>query len=199
MKSEEIFANNYISSHRNEFLDIISNAYIEGYRQGLDESNRNRIDGVTYCDLGLPSGTLWSMSPVHLKHQFSYVTYDLQNYDKVATLNLPSIEDFIELQKHCKITVHSWNVAKDVVIIGPNGNRITIGTMDYKNNPSNPCSITCHRLGEDVAEFSNMFWIKSDVYEHNAIVGLVNYNEKMISKSSYFTGFRLPYFLVKKL
>lgn len=199
MKTEEFFANNYIDCHKNKIIEVISEAYIEGYRQGLMESDRIRIDGVTYCDLGLPSGTLWSISPIHLKHKYTYITYDMQSYDKVASLNIPSVEDFLEIQKHCMVTINSGNMAKDVVIIGPNGNRITIGTMDYKNNPSNPCSVTCRRLGEEVAKYTNMFWIKSDLLsEQKATVGVVDYNEKMISCSSYFTGFKLPYFLVKR-
>ncbi len=197
MKIEEQLAKIYLEENSDEFTALITKAYIDGYKHGLKKAREVYIDGITYYDLGLPSGTLWS-NPVRVKHQYTYVTYDLISYYDASDLQLPSVKDVDELIQNCMVTTNPGNVAKDVVITGPNGVTISIGTQDYKNNPSNPNSILCRRQGEEVAELTNMFWLKSDPKEHQTIVGLVDYKNKSLSMSTHFTGYKLPYLLVKK-
>ena len=45
------------------------------------------------------------------------------------------------------------------------------------NNPSNLNSVTCYRQGEGVQELTNMFWLKSDVIDNQAMVGYVEYEK----------------------
>jgi hypothetical protein len=113
-------------------------------------------------------------------------------------LQLPSVNDIDELIQNCMVTTDPLNIANDVVITGPNGVAIRIGTKDYRNNSSNPNSILCRRQGEEVTELTNMFWLKSDPIDNQALVGLVDYKNKSLSISTHFTGYKLPYLLVKK-
>lgn len=194
MKTEEYLANMYSESLIGDFKAMISHAYLKGYHDGLKKSREIYIDGIRYFDLGLPSGTLWS-EPVHVKHNFTYVTYDRANYMNVCDLNIPTLEDFKELQQYCNILADGRMISNDVVIVGPNGERISIGTKDYPHSSYT----TCYRQGEGVESSINMFWLKSPVDNNLASVGLVNFSEKKIDMSTHFTGFRLPYILVKKI
>ena len=196
MSSEEILAKIYCDNHMDEMNSILSKAYIEGYLDGLKKSHEVCLDGIRYIDLGLPSGNLWSL-PICVKHQYTYVTYQLSSYLEVSELDLPTLEDVLELQKYCKVITNAANVAKDVVIVGPNGERISIGTQDYRNN-GNPNGMLCRRQGEEVNLYESKFWIKSEVKENEAVVGVVNFKEATLTSSSHFTGYKLPYLLVKR-
>lgn len=87
-------------------------------------------------------------------------------------------------------------VSQDVVITGQNG--VTIGTKDYRNNSSNPNSILCRRQGQEIAEYTNVFWLKSNPRDKQAMVALVDFKNKSLSISTHFTGYKLSYLLVKK-
>lgn len=197
MKIEEQLAQLYVDRNNDALTSIITKAYIEGYKHGLKEAREINIDDVRYYDLGLPSGTLWSQ-PIYVKHQYSYVTYNLISYYDACDLELPSPQDFEELKQYCMVTTDARNIAQDVVITGPSGQAIDIGTKDYRNNPSNPNSVLCHRQGQEVVELTNKFWLKSDVHDNHAVVALVDYKDKSISLSTHFIGYKLPYLLVKK-
>ena len=198
MKIEEQLAQSYYESHAQDIKTIISNAYIEGYSEGLKHVREIMINRVKFYDLGLPSGTLWS-KPICTEHPYTYVTYKLSNYSDVCDLPIPTLEDLQELFQNCRVDRDNSMSSKDIVIIGSNGERINIGTQDYLNKSYDPNSITCHRQGEGVNEHENMFWIKSDIVDNCATVAVVNFNEKTISQSKHFTGYKLPYILVKKL
>lgn len=197
MNIEEQLAKIYLEENSNEFESLITKAYVEGYKQGLKKAREVYIDGIRYYDLGLPSGTLWS-EPIHVKHQYSYVTYDLISYFDASDLQLPSIQDVDELIQNCMLVTRPNVVSQDVVITGQNGVTIGIGTKDYRNNPSNPNSILCRRQGQEVAEYTNMFWLKSNPRDKQAMVALVDFKNKSLSISTHFTGYKLPYLLVKK-
>ena len=196
MKIEEQLALNYYESLSTDVKSIIINAFTEGYSQGLTKRRELIIDRTWFYDLGLQSGTLWS-EPIRQEHPWSYVTYELASYYDVCDLPLPTLEDVQELISNCRISNDSANVAKNVVIIGPSGERIGVGTQDYRHN-DNPNSVMCIRKGKGVNEHENMFWIKSDIVDNCATVATVNFIDKTISLSKYFTGYKLPYILVKK-
>lgn len=180
-----------------DILSLIKKAYMEGYDVGYNNSREILVGGIRFYDLGLPSGTLWS-DPVTIKHPYTYVTYDLKSYDSVCGLGLPSMEDLQELLDNCSVVTAQNSVSADVVIIGPSGARLSIGTQDYLNHPSNPNSVLCCRRGEKVEPRTNKFWLMSDTIDNKAKTGLVDYGKETISSSSHFTGFKLPYLLVKK-
>lgn len=197
MRMEEQLVKRYLEEHYGEITSIVSKAYIEGYNQGLKKAREINIDGIRYYDLGLPSGTLWS-APIRVKHPNNYA-YDRDNYCNVSNLELPTVEDFDELRKYCMVSINPANVEQSVVITGPSGERIEIGTKDYLNDNSNPNSMLCRRLGEGVAKYTNMFWLKSDIDNNHAAVCMVNYIDKTLTLSSYFTGYKLPYILIKRM
>lgn len=197
MKIEDQMALHYYESHIPEIKEIILTAFAEGYSQGFKRVQDLTINRVKFYDLGLPSGTLWS-EPIEAEHPWTYITYELASYNDVCNLPLPTLEDLQELINNCKIG-NTQIISNDVEIIGPNGKRIGIGTQDYRNRHDNPNSIMCIRKGESVNKYENMFWIKSDVIDNYATVAVVNFNEKTILLSKHFTGYKLPYILVKKL
>lgn len=187
----------YYERHIPEIKTIILNAFIEGYSQGYYRAREVTINRVTFYDLGLPSGTLWSR-PICEEHPWTYVTYKLSSYYDVCDLPLPTLDDLQELIRNCRIDCDNRMVSKDVSFLGPSGKRIGVGTKDYLNRPDNPNSVMCLRKGEGVGEYENMFWIKSDVIDNCATVAVVNFNERTISISKHFTGYKLPCILVKK-
>lgn len=197
-KIEDQMALDYYERHIPAIKTIILEAFIEGYFQGLKKTQEVLINSVRFYDLGLPSGTLWS-SPICENHTFTYVTYELASFNDVCNLPIPTLEDLQELINNCVVSSLSNVVSKDVIVIGPNGKNIHIGTKNYLNRPDNPNSVMCLRKGEGVNEYENMFWIKSDVVDNYAVVAVVNFNEKTISLSRHFTGYKLPYVLVKRL
>ena len=180
-----------------EILTLVKKAYIEGFNNGNNHSREICIKNVTFYDLGLPSGTLWS-NPVRVNHPYTYITYDLESYDSVSHLGLPSMEDFQELLDNCSVVTAQNIVSQDVVIIGPSGARLSIGTKDYLNNESNPNSVLCRRQGERVKPMTNQFWLRSDCIDNKVKTGVVDFEKELISVSTHFVGFRLPYLLVKK-
>lgn len=194
---EQIALNYYESCDVPDIKAIILNAFSEGYYQGLKKRCEITIDRTTFYDLGLPSETLWS-APICQQHPYTYVTYELASYSDVCDLTLPTLEDLQELISNCMINRDNRLVSKDIVVIGPSGERIGIGTQNYRNHPDNPNSVMCIRQGECVNEHENMFWIKSDVVDNCATVAVVNFDDKTISISKAFTGYKLPYILVKK-
>ena len=191
------YADAFWNDQQDNIKSLVTTAYLDGYQKGLSRSKELTVKGVTFYDLGLPSGTLWSQ-PAEVHHNFSYETYELKSYSDVVDCGLPTIDDLHELIANSAILLDYSIVSRDVIIVGPNGERLRIGTEDYLNRPDNPNSVKCVRRGEKVASGSNKFWLLSDVENNIAKVGMVDFNKCTISESTHFTGFRLPYVLVCK-
>jgi hypothetical protein len=200
MKIEELLAQSYHESHEAQIKELIlcafKEGYTEGYNRGLKKSHEIIIDSVKYIDLGLPSGTLWS-NPIDIAPPgCNYRNYKMCSYNEVCELALPTPEDVEELLHHCMLSFHD-NPSKAVYVTAPNGQRIVIETKNYLNRPENPHSHLRMRKGETPAG-TNMFWLKSEVKDNEARVGVVDTNDKTLYTSTHFTGFKLPYVLVKK-
>lgn len=197
MNIDEFKVEQICESYKDEIMALVRRAYMEGYDNGVNHSREIVVGGTRFYDLGLPSGTLWS-APVTVQHPYTYVKYDLKSYDSASDLGLPTLEDFHELMENCSVVIAKKTVSEDVVIIGPSGARLSIGTKDYLNNGGNPYSHVCNRQGEQVEPMTNQFWLKSDCVDNEAKTGLVDFCNESISLSSHFTGYKLPYLLVKK-
>ena len=197
MEANKIQVEHFCDEHSESFRAIIRKAYEEGYQKGYSHSLEEKINGVKYYDLGLPSGIMWS-APIEAWNPFTYITYELKSYCDVCDLGLPTVEDINELIKNCKVERADYMVSKDVYIIGPNGNRISIGTKDYLNRADNPNSVKCVRQGEKVEPLTNLIWLKGEVENNEATVCKVNFMYALITISKYYTGYRLPYLLVKR-
>ena len=106
----------------------IEQAYADGYKDGLHHLENERLEslktGVTYVDLGLPSGTLWSSQCLTKEKGIEKLPYL-----EAAKLKIPTVDQYEELCKECKIVLHRQdnNILKDVIgyeFIGKNGKSI---------------------------------------------------------------------------
>lgn len=114
----------------NAITTAIEEAYAEGYRTGYREgydakSKELPIEqdyGVTYVDLGLPSGTLWSSD--FLKDKDGRILYF--TFEEAAKLNIPTKEQYKELYENCQIIKREYYKYKGSTILGRNGNSIEL-------------------------------------------------------------------------
>lgn len=175
MKIEEIKA---AAEEKSAALNqLIDDAYKAGFSAAMLECGAKKIDvdGVTYYDLGLPSGTLWSAPlrdqkrlPVRLCHV------------EAKHLNLPTPDQCRELSGKC------WFLERDtyIEIVGPNGNRCRVEKMK----------------AEGCVENNLHFWLNADPGKSTSSATISFYwrtNDVDCCTSCLFTGFRLPVILVK--
>lgn len=182
MKSSEDKAIEYAQNTCVQLQQIIAQAYKTGYEQGvLDSTHKLSIDGIDYFDANLPSGTLWSWPPQYENYGWHL---RLATYDEVRELGLPTKDQWEELCRFCRI--------KGKKLIAPNG--IDLGYPTCLNSPSN--RYITYSLGEDCKKGHNRFWLKSDPDAEN-MVEVIEFDENVNSFNKHFTGFKLPFFLVK--
>ena len=87
-------------------IDKVKNAYIDGYNAARNELLHEPvdIDGVTYYDMSLPSGTMWSKKITY--NQNSNYAILTEPYNKVKELSIPTKEDWEELEQNTKRTYY---------------------------------------------------------------------------------------------
>lgn len=90
----------YLDTQKESFAAAIEKAYIQGYKDAVEEQAKEYIkfveDGVEYLDLGLPSGTLWALKSPR------FVTFK-----ESQKLNIPTKEQIQELLKFIR-----WRIYK---------------------------------------------------------------------------------------
>jgi hypothetical protein len=200
MKDLQERAENYAAEKMNELIaKAITQAFVDGYKTGFEERN-GKIDSMAYIDenitvhdLGLPSGTLWSLD--YLKDENEQTDY--LPYVKAARLGLPSKEQVEELIEHCKWqgdfsstrgTFYGANC------IGATGESIRFGSRGYKENES---VVDAPYYGGGNA----YFWIQDDEVgvEKNAVrIYDVRDGEPEIEIVKIFSGYKLPVLIVRK-
>lgn len=189
MKIEERLALEYYAKIEHEMKRMILGAYMKGYGDGCMRGREIILNGIKFYDLGLPSGTLWS-APIRTNPETNCKTYEILPYRHVCNLDLPSLEDLKELIDNCMIMKGDlW----DIVILGPSGEKINIGTNNYTSYGTDN-----DQQGEGIAKEQNKFWIKSDINQNYATVGLVDLEHESLSCSQHYIGYRLPYMLIMK-
>jgi hypothetical protein len=119
-------AEKYAVGKANVAMDkAIAQAYADGYRQGYkdreDEIPVDLRDNKTeFVDLGLPSETMWSVDFEKEDNNRIFLPYG-----KACEYNIPTKEQWKELQENCKWqNIFEGNRLKAVIFVGPNGNRI---------------------------------------------------------------------------
>lgn len=134
-----------------------------------------------YIDLGLPSGTLWSIDFERDVDEIQYFSYC-----QVENLNIPTKEQWDELVEKCE-----WRYDNDDVFmaLGPNGNILTFAKTEYKsfkNSISFP-----NKAG-------TYFWLKNDNADNSAVI-FHNGTTCDFFKSTreMFSGYKLPIRLVQ--
>lgn len=86
--------------------EAYANGYRDGYKDGISKADVQPpleiVDGITYVDLGLPSGKKWSFEYLVDKNS-RFRQYKKFTYEEASKLNIPTKEDFAELVKYCKM------------------------------------------------------------------------------------------------
>ena len=166
----------------------IEQAYADGYKDGLHHLENERLEslktGVTYVDLGLPSGTLWSSQCLTKGKGIEKLPYL-----EAAKLKIPTVDQYEELCNECKIVLHHMdnNILKDVIcyeFIGKNGKSIFISS--YMNFDIN-------------VRDSYYFWLKDDDEGSEKDCACLWGKEEfgLPFKHKVFMGLKSPVMLVK--
>ena len=178
---------------------VIAQAYMDGYQNGYSDRDKNigesvpTNDKTSVHDLGLPSGTQWTMG--YLEDENEETKY--LPYAKAAELALPSKEQVDELMEKCRWQgdfSSSGMTFYGAVCIGANGERISFNSYGYKEDER---TVGAPNYGGGSA----YFWIKDDEDgdEKNAvrIYGVEN-RKPMMEIVKIFSGYKLPVLLVGK-
>lgn len=165
----------------------IEQAYADGYRDGLQHLENERLEslksGVSYVDLGLTSGTLWSS---HCLTKGKGI--EKLSYIEAAKLNIPTVAQYEELCKECKVVPVSLSYdMKDLIgfkFIGKTGKSILIS---FYNN-----------FDINVRE-SYYFWLKDDAEGSDKDCACLWGKEELglPFKHKVFMGLKTPVMLVK--
>ena len=174
---------------------LINETFLKGYELGaLQTASTVKVDNVTYYDLGLPSGTLWS-NPI----DNSIFSYKMCCHSDAQKLNIPTREQCEELLDYCKLNPlrdRAGDIITGVEIIGSNGKRLNLRCYNfYRDSGTND-----DYIGEGINNNKeNKFWIKGEPDKDNYAPVLwanVPYYKCGYEKF-HFTGFKLPVILVK--
>lgn len=179
---------------REAFAKVYADGYRDGYNDREEEIPVNIRDNKTiYVDLGLPSGTLWSTT-----FEKEGEEYIFSPYEKAVMLDIPTIEQWNELNLNCR-----WDFVTDdtgklfcVDCVGPNGNvlhfsitGLIVATRKEKNRGSF-FWVKQEREGNDRMA-AHLFRLKV------SLPGNVYYTDKKELKET-FSGYKLPIRLVRK-
>ena len=183
---KEDLANQYAETKIGELKAMIEGAYLKGYEQAVLDLNKSiNIDGIEYVDMGLPSGTLWSTTPLTVEeYNLEYIKLC---YNEALNYPIPSIDQWDELCEYC----HFY----ECYIIGPSGKKIRYAWGQFDR---------IYDLGEACEQNRNMFWLKGEIdASNNAPTMIYDLSGKSGSYTpihdscSHFIGYHLPIFLVK--
>ena len=126
-------ADNYAELNSKDIIaKALAKAYADGYRDGYKDREEEILINLNYSntefiDLGLPSGTCWS---VDYEMENKEVIYSL--YEQVSQLSLPTAEQVNELFENCIWSLHDGMHDKYCYLcIGPNGNSISFSFSGY--------------------------------------------------------------------
>ena len=191
-------AANYAAEKANELLaNAIAQAYADGYRDGYNEAenkgNSAGIDDAEVFDLGLPSGTWWSLE--YLKDEKGDADY--LPYPDASKLGLPTLEQVEELIKRCKWQ-GSWSSSRQTFYgadcQGASGRIIEFLSFGYKEGEK---LVGVPHYGGGVA----YFWIQDveDGDEKKAVrIYDVEDGKPKMEIVKIFSGYKLPVLIVRQ-
>lgn len=190
----------YAAEKLNELMSkAIAQAYMDGYQNGYKnrdceiEKSDHAEGGICVHDLGLPSGTLWSLN--YLKDEYEDTEY--LPYVKAVRLGLPTKEQVDELIENCRwhgdfsssrITFYG------AVCIGANGEKITLKSNGYKVDERTVD-------GPNYGGGNAYFWIydEEEGDEKNAVrIYYVENDKPKMEIVKIFSGYKLPVLVVRK-
>lgn len=180
---------NYAAEKTNEMMSqIVAQAFADGYRMGYkdreDEMPIDLRDGKTeFVDLGLPSGTLWSNDYEKTNNEISYIPYLA-----AKAFNLPSEEQWKELNDNCKWEYEVNNGVYKFICIGLNGKSISFSNKGMYTSDG-------HFSYGDIA----IFWLRDDSDSLEKSASYLYYaNNINFLHVKMFMGYKLPIRLVKR-
>lgn len=186
----------YAAEKMNELMTkAIVQAYIDGYKDRDSEIMKMDYieEGINVHDLGLPSGTLWSLN--YLEDEEKETKY--LPYIKAIKLGLPTKEQVEELIDNCKWQGESSSSGLTfygAICIGANGERIAFNSSGYMEDEKN--------VGAPYYGGGNAyFWIQDeeDGNEKNAIrIYDVENGKPKMEIVKIFSGYKLPVLIVRK-
>lgn len=171
----------------------IENAYAEGYKDGYKdciakagiEPPVETIDGVTYIDLGLPSGKMWSFECL-INESSRYRVHKKLTYEEASKFNIPTKDDYLELIKFCELipkknsdnNIYRWDALRKT-----NGRYIEL----YK---------TSAVIASSVKEYESfVFWLRDNNPEGDERLCADGSSKDLLGKVCM--GYKLPIMLVK--
>jgi hypothetical protein len=186
----------YAAEKMNELMTkAITQAYIDGYK--YRESEIMKVDcieeKIDIQDLGLPSGTLWSLN--YLKDEEEDIKY--LPYVKAVKLGLPTKEQIEELIENCRWQgkfSSSGLTFYGAICIGANGERIAFNSSGYMEDEE--------KVGTPYYGGGNAyFWIQDEEEENekNAVrIYDVENGKPKMEIVKIFSGYKLPVLIVRK-
>lgn len=200
MKDIQERAESYAVEKMNDLMDkAIAQAYADGYRDGYKErdSESVKLDSIEgeICvhDLGLPSGTLWSLH--YLENEEEETNF--LPYIKAAKLGLPSKDQVDELIENCRWQGEFSSTGMSfygAICIGANGEKISFNSCGYKEDEK---KVGAPYYGGGSA----YFWIHDEEEgdEKNAVrIYSMENGKPKLEIVKIFSGYKLPVLIVRK-
>ena len=171
----------------------IENAYAEGYKDGYKDCIAKAgieppveiVDGITYVDLGLPSGKKWSFGCL-LDKSSRFREHAKFTYEEASKLNIPTKEDYLELIKFCEMIPkknHDNQLYKWDFLGKKNGKYIEV----YRTNADRASSVKEYE--------SFVFWLRDNNPEGDERLCADGSSKDLLGKVCM--GYKLPIMLVK--
>ena len=200
MKDIQERAESYAAEKMNDLMaKAIAQAYADGYLDGYKEWNSesvkfDSIEGeICVHDLGLPSGTLWSLH--YLENEEEETNY--LPYIKAAKLGLPSKDQVDELIENCRWQGEFSSTGMSfygAICIGANGEKISFNSCGYKEDEK---KVGAPYYGGGSA----YFWIhdEEEGAEKSAVrIYSMENGKPKLEIVKIFSGYKLPVLIVRK-
>lgn len=180
---KEELAKIYSSGKAMEALDkAIEAAYLEGYMQGYADCRKHMftVDGIEYADFELPSGTLWSKTPVMDSNGIVYMSWE-----EAQRYSIPTPEQVEELMSFCQA--------------GP-GKKLTSVIFSDKDSISTYEHIGVKGADGKIQNSGTMLWLKGtreDPYYGQETITMHIYTGSVQVDARPWGDIQLPVFLVR--
>lgn len=169
--------------------EAYANGYRDGYKDGISKADVTPpveiVDGITYVDLGLPSGKKWSFGCL-LDKSSRFREEKKVTYEEASKFNIPTKDDYLELINFCELIpnknrdnkLYKWDFLGKT-----NGKFIEV----YK---------TCATIASSFKEYESfMFWLRDNNPEGDERLCADGSSKDLLGKVCM--GYKLPIMLVK--
>ena len=169
--------------------DAYAAGYKDGYKDGINkvdvEPLYEIVDGVTYIDLGLPSGKKWSFEYLN-KEKSKFREPKKYTYVEASKLNIPTKEDFLELINYCKMIPKK----------SPDNKVYQWDFLDKKNGKYIEILKTYAVTASSSKEYKSfVFWLRDDNPEGDKRLCADGSSRDLLGKE--YMSYKLPIMLVK--